>query len=165
VTEAVLGLGGNLGDRRAYLAAALAALAADPRIRVLAVSPLYETPPWGKTDQPPFLNAALRIDTTLSPRGLLDAVLAVEAKLGRRRTERWGPRVVDIDILVFGDAALDEPGLHVPHPRLLERAFALRPLVDVAPAAELFGRAARTWLSGLDLAGMREVAPAGWEKG
>jgi 2-amino-4-hydroxy-6-hydroxymethyldihydropteridine diphosphokinase len=164
VTDAVLGIGGNLGDRRAYLAGAVARLAAHPDILVMAVSPLYETPPWGKTDQPAFLNAAILVATQLTPRALLDAILAVEAGLGRRRNERWGPRVIDIDILLYGGRRVDEPGLRIPHPRLAERAFALRPLIDLLPDAEIFGRPAREWLAGLDAAGMTAVAAPGWEK-
>ena len=162
MTVAVLGLGGNIGDTRQLLAAAIDRLARHPGIRVEAVSALYRTPPWGKTDQPPFLNAAARIDTSLSARGLLEAVLSVERQLGRERNERWGPRLVDIDILLFGDQAIDEPGLHVPHPRLTERAFALAPLVDVMPDARLSGRRAADWLNEADRAGMERVAEPGW---
>ena len=137
-----------------------------PAIAIVAVSPLYETPPWGKTDQPPFLNAAALIETSLSARGVLDAILAVERKLGRERTERWGPRIVDIDILLFGDEAIDEPKLQVPHPHLHERAFALKPLVDVMPDAAFRGRRAGEWLAEADQAGMTEgrcgrLAPGG----
>jgi 2-amino-4-hydroxy-6-hydroxymethyldihydropteridine diphosphokinase len=164
MTDVVLGIGGNLGDRRAFLAGAVARLAARPDIAVIAVSPLYETPPWGKTDQPAFLNAAILIETSLTPRALLEAILAVEAGLGRRRNERWGPRVVDIDILLYGGRRVDEPGLRIPHPRLAERAFALRPLIDLLPDAEIFGRPAREWLAGLDVAGMTAVAAPGWER-
>lgn len=162
MTVAVLGLGGNIGDTRQFLAAAIDRLAGPPGIRVEAVSALYRTPPWGKTDQPPFLNAAARIETSLSARGLLDAVLSLERQLGRERSERWGPRTVDIDILLFGDEAVDEPGLHIPHPRLTERAFALAPLVDVMPEAQLSGRPAADWLSEADRAGMERVAEPGW---
>ena len=140
MTSAVLGLGGNIGDSRKLIAAAIDALAANPEITVEAVSALYLTPPWGKIDQPAFLNAAARIETTLSPRALLEAVLDVERQLGRERLERWGPRRIDIDILLFGTVEMDEPGLHIPHPRLTERAFALVPLVDVMPDAVVDGR-------------------------
>jgi 2-amino-4-hydroxy-6-hydroxymethyldihydropteridine diphosphokinase len=162
LTVAVLGLGGNIGDTRQLLAAAIDRLKGRPGIGVDAVSALYRTPPWGKTDQPPFLNAAARIETSLSARGLLEAVLSVERQLGRERSERWGPRTVDIDILLFGDEAIDEPGLHVPHPRLTERAFALAPLVDVMPDARLSGRRAADWLNEADRAGMERVAEPGW---
>ncbi len=164
MTVAVLGLGGNIGDSRKTLAAALDLLARHPGIGVEAVSALYQTPPWGKTDQPPFLNAAVRIETSLTPRGLLDAVLSVERQLGRERSERWGPRTVDIDILVFGTEAIDEPGLHIPHPHLIERAFALAPLIDVMPDAELSGRPAADWLKDADRAGMARLAEPEWHR-
>jgi 2-amino-4-hydroxy-6-hydroxymethyldihydropteridine diphosphokinase len=164
VTVAVLGLGGNIGDTRQLLAAAVEALAAHLEIAVQAVSALYETPPWGKTDQPPFLNAAVRIETTLAPRGLLDAILEIERRLGRERLQRWGPRTVDIDILLYGEEPIDEPGLHVPHPHLHERAFALAPLVDVMPEAEFSGRRAIEWLALADASGMVRLAEPGWEK-
>ena len=95
---------------------------------------------------------------------LLDAVLTTEQALGRRRAERWGPRTIDIDILVYGSEALDEPDLQVPHPRLKERAFALAPLVDLTPGAEVDGRLARDWLAACDRTGMRRLAEPGWER-
>ncbi|MGH6923152.1 MAG: 2-amino-4-hydroxy-6-hydroxymethyldihydropteridine diphosphokinase [Propylenella sp.] len=162
MTLAVLGLGGNIGDTQSLMAAAIRQLVRHPGIKVEVVSALYKTPPWGKTDQPPFLNAAVRIDTRLTPQALLDAVLAVEKGLGRERAERWGPRTIDIDILVYGGETVDEPGLHIPHPRLTERAFALAPLVDVMPQAEISGRPAKEWLVLSDQAGMERIAEAGW---
>ncbi len=164
MTSAVLGLGGNIGDSRKLIAAAIDRLAAHHGIEVEAVSALYLTPPWGKIDQPAFLNAAVRIETTLAPRALLQAALDVERKLGRERTERWGPRRIDIDILLFGTVEIDEPGLHVPHPRLTERAFALAPLVDVMPDSEFAGRPARDWLKLSDTTGMQRLAEPGWHK-
>jgi 2-amino-4-hydroxy-6-hydroxymethyldihydropteridine diphosphokinase len=162
LTAAVVGLGGNIGDTRALMSAAVTRLAAHPQITVEAVSALYETPPWGKTDQPPFLNAAARIGTTLAPRALLGTLLSVERALGRHRAERWGPRTLDLDILLFGDGEVAEPDLRIPHPHLHERAFALRPLIDVMPDAAFAGRRADTWLAGLPQSGIREIAPAGW---
>lgn len=164
MTNAVLGFGGNIGDSRKLIAAAIERLAANPSIRVEDVSALYLTPPWGKTDQPPFLNAAVRIETSLQPRALLNAVLDVERALGRERTERWGPRTIDIDILLYGFVDIDEPFLHIPHPRLTERAFALKPLIDVMPDAVIGGRAAKEWLKRADSTGMRKVAEPGWHK-
>lgn len=162
MTTAVLGLGANLGDRRENLAAALDRLSEHALIRVEAVSALYETPAWGKTDQPAFLNAAVRIETGFQPRALLEAILEVERRLGRERGERWGPRPIDIDILLFGAAAVDEPGLQIPHPRLHERAFALAPLLDVLPEAEIAGRPAAEWLAETDPSGMARLAERGW---
>jgi 2-amino-4-hydroxy-6-hydroxymethyldihydropteridine diphosphokinase len=162
LTVAVLGLGGNIGNTRELMAEAIKRLGRHPDIEVEAVSALYRTPPWGKTDQPPFLNAAVRLDTRLTARALLDTILDVERRLGRERAERWGPRTIDIDILVYGDITVDEPGLHVPHPRLAERAFALAPLVDIMPRAEISGRPAVEWLALSDQAGMERLAEAGW---
>lgn len=161
-TIAALGLGGNLGDRRGNLAAALAALASDPSIRIEAVSCLYETAPWGKTDQPAFLNAAVRIATRLDPLALLDRVLGVERGLGRERRDPWGPRSIDIDILVYGEARIASARLTVPHPHLHRRAFALAPLADVMPEAEIAGRRPGDWLSGLGEAGIERVAGPDW---
>ena len=113
-------------------------LAGEPGIEVLAVSQLRETEPVGVTDQPEFLNGAVSVETTLSPRELLDALLRVEQELGRTRDrERWAPRTIDLDLLVYGDEIVDEPGLRVPHARLHERRFVLEPLVDLEPALEI----------------------------
>jgi 2-amino-4-hydroxy-6-hydroxymethyldihydropteridine diphosphokinase len=163
LTVAVLGLGGNIGDTRSLMAKAIERLAKNPEIGLQAVSALYRTPPWGKTNQPPFLNAAVRIETKLSPAALLKTVLGVEHELGRERAERWGPRTIDIDILLYGTIAIDEPGLRIPHPRLKERAFALAPLVDVMPDTEVSGRRASEWLAESDRAGMAQLAEPGWQ--
>ena len=160
--EAVLGLGANLGERTARMRDALSALAVHPAVRLRAVSPLYETAPWGMTDQPAFLNAAALVETNLPPRALLDAILSVEAALGRDRREKWGPRTIDIDILTYGDGTVAEPDLVIPHPHLHERAFALAPLLDVAPHAIVNGRPAADWLAALDRTGIARVADADW---
>jgi 2-amino-4-hydroxy-6-hydroxymethyldihydropteridine diphosphokinase len=162
LTTAVLGLGGNIGDNKALIAAAIDCLAEDPAITIEAASALYETPPWGKVDQPPFLNAAVRIETSHSARRLLQTILDVERRLGRERTERWGPRTIDIDILLFGESKVAEPGLIIPHPRLAERAFALVPLIDVLPDATISGRPAREWLSEMDSSGIRRIDARAW---
>ena len=135
MTRAYVGVGANLGDRRAAIEAAVALLEG-----VVAVSELRETDPVGVTDQPAFLNGAVAIETALSARELLDRLLEVERKLGRERRDRWGPRTIDLDLLVYGDETIDEPGLTVPHPRLHERRFALEPLADLDPALEVPGR-------------------------
>jgi 2-amino-4-hydroxy-6-hydroxymethyldihydropteridine diphosphokinase len=135
---AYVGLGSNLGDRRALIEEALRRLDADPAVEVWAVSELRETDPVGVTDQPRFLNGVAALRTTLGPRDLLDRLLAIELSLGRDRSVgRWGPRTVDLDLLLHGDAVVDEPGLTVPHPRLAERRFVLEPLDELAPGLVL----------------------------
>jgi 2-amino-4-hydroxy-6-hydroxymethyldihydropteridine diphosphokinase len=132
--RAYVGLGANLGDREGALRAALAALDAMEGIEVVAVSTFRETDPVDYLDQPRFLNAAAALDTTLAPRALLDALLEVERSLGRTREgPRFGPRTIDLDLLLYGDESFDEPGLTVPHPRLHVRAFALEPLAELDP--------------------------------
>jgi 2-amino-4-hydroxy-6-hydroxymethyldihydropteridine diphosphokinase len=141
VERAYVGLGANLGDREATIRRALELLDARPGIDVAAVSHLRETEPWGYLDQPRFLNGAAALDTTLDPARLLAALLEVERELGRRRDgERYGPRPIDLDLLLYGDLEVDEPGLTVPHPRLHERAFALEPLLDLEPGLVVPGR-------------------------
>jgi 2-amino-4-hydroxy-6-hydroxymethyldihydropteridine diphosphokinase len=140
-TSAFIGLGSNLGDREASLRRALAALAAEPDVELVAVSAFRETDPVGYADQPRFLNAAAEIETTLSPRELLERLLAIERSLGRTRAgPRFGPRTIDLDLLVHGDEVVDEPGLAVPHARLCERRFALEPLAELAPGLVVPGR-------------------------
>ena len=128
-----LALGTNLGDRLANLRAALDALRATPGIRILAQSPIYETPAWGYEDQPAFLNMVVQAETDLEPRPLLTRLKEIERDLGRMPTFHWGPRLIDIDILFYGNLTLDTPELVIPHPRLHERAFVLVPLADLAP--------------------------------
>ncbi len=155
---AYLSLGGNLGDPAASMAAALRIVDADPQTTVVSVSSLYRTPPWGKTDQPDFLNAAAEVSTALSPRGLLDLCLDAERKLKRVREERWGPRLIDIDLLVFGDRVIHESGLDIPHPRMLERAFVLVPFAEIAPDYSVDGRRLADHLAATDTAGIERLA-------
>lgn len=131
MTRAFLLLGSNAGDRKALLEHAIKQirLLAGPVVRE---SSLYETQPWGKADQPPFLNQAIEIETALAPRGLLAAVLENERLLGRVRTGRWNPRTIDIDIIFYGDAIVNEANLTIPHPRMHERRFVLTPLAQLA---------------------------------
>jgi 2-amino-4-hydroxy-6-hydroxymethyldihydropteridine diphosphokinase len=138
-TTAYIGLGANLGERELTLGAAVDAIDRLPGTTVAAVSAFRETKPVGVVDQPDFLNGAARVETSLSARELLDALLAIERDLGRDRgaEQRWGPRTIDLDLLVYGDDRIDEPGLQVPHPRLLERAFVTEPLRDVMAGASL----------------------------
>lgn len=140
VTAAV-GLGGNIGDAAATVREALQALDALPRTRLLRASSLYRTRAWGNTEQDDFVNAVALLQTELDPRALLDALLEVELRFGRDRSagEPWGPRTLDLDLLLHGDAVIDEPGLRLPHPRLQERAFVLVPLAQVAPGLRVPG--------------------------
>jgi len=132
--QVYVGLGSNLADPRAQVERALRALAALPHTRLVQRSRLYRSVPWGRADQAEFVNAVVALQTELTPRELLEALLAIERAAGRARdATRWGPRVLDLDILVFGDRLIDEPGLHVPHPHLRERAFVLLPLAEMAP--------------------------------
>jgi 2-amino-4-hydroxy-6-hydroxymethyldihydropteridine diphosphokinase len=133
VTRAYVGLGANVGPREVTLLRAVDLLAETDAVEVVAVSQLRETEPVGVVDQPRFLNGAVAIETSLPPRALLQLLLDVERSLGRVRTERWGPRTVDLDLLVYGAEVVDEPGLRVPHPRLGERRFALEPIAELDP--------------------------------
>lgn len=137
---AYVGIGANLGEREATLRRALELLHDAAGVAVVAVSTLRETDPVGVLDQPQFLNGVAEVATELPPRALLDVLLAVERTLGRERTIRWGPRTVDLDLLVYGDVVTDEDGLTLPHPRLHERRFALEPLAELAPALVVPGR-------------------------
>jgi 2-amino-4-hydroxy-6-hydroxymethyldihydropteridine diphosphokinase len=151
VTRAYVGLGANLGPREVTLLRAVDLLGAREDVDVLAVSRLRETEPVGVAEQPAFLNGAVAVETTLGPRELLEVLLAVERELGRVRGERWAPRTVDLDLLVFGEEVVHERGLHVPHPRLHERRFALEPLAELDPDLVVpgLGRVADA-LEGLD---------------
>ena len=141
MTLAYVGLGANLGDREATIHAALDALAAEDGIEVVAVSTLRETEPVGVGSQPLFLNGAAELRTTLSARELLDRLLAAEQRFGRTRVPgEHGPRTLDLDLLLYGDERIDEPGLTVPHSRLHERRFALEPLLDLDPELAIPGR-------------------------
>jgi 2-amino-4-hydroxy-6-hydroxymethyldihydropteridine diphosphokinase len=150
MARAYIGLGGNLGDREATLRRAVELLDAEPGIEVVAVSSLHETEPWGYADQPAFLNGAVAVETEHPPHELLERLLGIELALGRRREgPRYGPRTVDLDLLVYGAETVDEPGLTVPHPRLAERRFALEPLAELDPELTLpDGRRIRDLLAG-----------------
>ncbi|MCV0398146.1 MAG: 2-amino-4-hydroxy-6-hydroxymethyldihydropteridine diphosphokinase [Rhizobiaceae bacterium] len=161
MTEAYVGLGGNVGDPRRAMARALDLLDADPQVTVSAVSPLYRTPPWGKTDQPDYLNAVARLVTGLTARGLMERCLETERALGRIRGERWGPRPIDLDLLLFGSETIEEDGLHVPHPRMGERAFVMIPLADITPGLRLKGVAAAELAASLPSAGIERIAASG----
>lgn len=135
--QAAIGLGGNLGDAIASVRAAIEELDGIPDTHLLRASSLYRTAAWGVEAQPDFINAVALVETTLPPRVLLDALLEIERRHGRDRSRetRWGPRTLDLDLLLHGDAVLDEDGLTLPHPQMHRRAFVLRPLLDVWPQA------------------------------
>jgi 2-amino-4-hydroxy-6-hydroxymethyldihydropteridine diphosphokinase len=141
MTEALIGLGGNVGEVRATLAAAIDALCDGRDVRLLARSSDYRTPPWGVTEQAPFVNACIAVDTLLMPQALLARALDVERAFGRERAreQRWGPRTIDIDLLAYGDVTIDGPQLVLPHPRWLERAFVLVPLAEIVPDRAIAG--------------------------
>jgi 2-amino-4-hydroxy-6-hydroxymethyldihydropteridine diphosphokinase len=149
-----LALGTNLGDRERNLRAALGAM--PPQLRVRKESRIYETPPWGFTEQPPFLNMAAEAETELEPLPLLDHLKALEVRLGRSQTFRYGPRLIDLDILFYDDRIVDTARLSIPHPRLMERAFVLLPLNDIAPELvhPVLGRSVQELLKQVDAQGI-----------
>lgn len=162
MTRAYLCLGSNVGARAATMSLALATLAR-AGLSVRARSSFYETPPWGPVPQGPYLNQVAEIDSPVGPRSLLFLALLVERMLGRDRSReiRFGPRRIDIDILLFGNEKIDDPDLEIPHPRLLERAFALVPLTEIAPAVSIGGTKAADALAGLDASGIAKLGPQG----
>lgn len=154
MADVYLALGSNLGDRRANLQAAVAAL--PPAVVVRRCSPIYETPPWGVTEQPAFLNMTVEAETGLSPVELLAYLKRLESELGRRPAIRYGPRLIDLDLLFYDDLVLDSPSLVLPHPRLHERAFVLVPLADLAPDLlhPRLGQTVRQLLAAVDTTGI-----------
>lgn len=161
MTAAWLALGGNVGDSRTILDRAVTLLCDGKTVRLTARSCDYRTPPWGFKYQPPFINLCIAVETTLAPRDLLAHAQDVELQLGRDRAheKRWGPRTADIDIIAYGDLAVHELGLTVPHPRLFERAFVLLPLAEIAPNLVIGGRAVREAAAGVDPAGIERLPP------
>lgn len=159
MSPAFVAFGGNVGDARATIARAIDAFCDGKHVILLARSSDYRTPPWGVTDQPPFVNACIAVETRLSPRGLLDRAQEVERSFGRdrHRETRWGPRTLDIDIITYGEERIDETMLTLPHPRLFDRAFVLVPLVEIEPDAAIGGRSLREALVGLDQSGIERL--------
>jgi len=133
MTRAYLALGANIGEPRAQLAEALKRIDTDPAIDIVARSAVIETEPWGKPDQPRFLNQVIAVETALAPRALLETCLGIERQMGRVRTEKWGPRVIDIDIVAYGRRTIDETGLTLPHPQAHKRDFVIDPLREIDP--------------------------------
>lgn len=160
--RASLGLGGNIGDPVQSMAEALRALDARPDCHVTAVSRLYRTPPWGKTDQHWFFNACALVETSLAPDALLDTCLGIERDMKRERKERWGPRTIDIDVLTYEGVEQSGGRLELPHPRMTGRGFVLMPLSDIARDFIVAGRTIGDWLQEADVSGI-EPASAGSE--
>jgi len=159
MTEALLALGGNVGDVRATLDRAVALLCDGEEVRLVARSSDYRTPPWGDTDQAPFINLCIAVDTALPPHALLARAHAVERVLGRDRTRerRWGPRTADIDILAYDGVTLTEGDLILPHPRLFERAFVLVPLAEIAGDRVIAGHRVAEAARAVDAAGIERL--------
>lgn len=158
-----IGLGANLGDAQSAVRAGIDALSRLRSTRLLRASGLYRTPAWGVTEQPEFINAVAMVETSLAPAALLAELLAIERQAGRDREQgmRWGPRTLDLDLLLYGDRVIDEPGLRVPHPHLHERAFALMPLLEIAPDAVIPGiGAGRDVLARMETAGVQALTYA-----
>lgn len=158
--RAWVGMGGNLGDVQATFNEALMALDGLPQTSIRTQSAYYRSPPWGRTDQPAFINAAVELQTRLAARVLLDYLLEIETRFGRvrRPDDKWGPRKLDLDLLVFGDEQLNQPGMHVPHPRLPERAFVLVPMNEIAPRLDIPGLGVvRDLLAAIDSTGIEAM--------
>jgi 2-amino-4-hydroxy-6-hydroxymethyldihydropteridine diphosphokinase len=158
MNKAAIALGANMGDRLASLRRAVKALSGKAGT-VISTSEVYETTPWGMTDQPSFLNAAIIIETELCPMELLAEVKKIEQELGRVESVRWGPREIDLDIIFYGDAVVDDPMLKIPHPHMRERSFVLAPLADIAPdwANPSDGRTVKELLAGVGLGGVTRI--------
>ena len=152
--DAIVALGSNIGDPRANMARALDLLCADGVVGIVTRSRDFKTPPWGITDQPWFANACVSVRTSLGARALLERCLAVEHQLGRVRTQKWGPRIIDLDVLVHCEGSVAEADLELPHPRITERAFVLVPLADVDPGLILNGKTVSQWLAHSDTSGV-----------
>jgi 2-amino-4-hydroxy-6-hydroxymethyldihydropteridine diphosphokinase len=161
MAEALVALGGNVGDVRNTLERAIAALCDGTEVRLIAKSSHYRTPPWGDENQPPFVNLAIAVATELAPHALLARAQDVERRLGRDRVagRRWGPRTIDLDLIAYDDVALDTPDLTLPHPRWRERAFVLVPLAQIAPERVIGGIKVRDALARVDAAGIEQLPP------
>ncbi|WP_295558430.1 2-amino-4-hydroxy-6-hydroxymethyldihydropteridine diphosphokinase [uncultured Hyphomicrobium sp.] len=159
--DALIGLGSNIGDKAANIARAVALLTEGGDVRLVQTSRVYRTAPWGVLDQDWFANACIAVTTDLTPHELLARCLGVEQEMKRVRRERWGPRIIDVDVLAYRGVILNEPGLTLPHPRIVERAFVLVPLMEIAPDLEVAGHGLAHWLARVDAA---DVVPFEVEK-
>jgi 2-amino-4-hydroxy-6-hydroxymethyldihydropteridine diphosphokinase len=163
MARVLIGLGGNVGEVRSTFQKAIANICGMTQAALLARSSDYATPPWGDTQQPRFVNACIEIETSLDPHALLFTLHKIEKKFGRDRAKetRWGPRPLDLDLLVYDDVAIDKPELTLPHPRLFERAFVLVPLSEIAPDRVIAGRSLKAALAGLSTAGIERLPDPG----
>ena len=158
--DALIGLGSNMGDKGANVRHAIGLLTDAGDIRLVRASRLYRTPPWGVLDQDWFVNACIAVATDLAPHELLARCLAVENAMKRVRHERWGPRVIDVDVLTYRNVSRDDPELTLPHPRIAERAFVLLPLKEIAPDLVVAGHGLDHWIARLDTAGVEPIETA-----
>lgn len=152
--DAILGLGSNVGDKVVNIRQAIALLGEPGDVRIINSSRIYRTPPWGAMDQDWFANACVAIATALTPRALLQRCRDVESKMHRVRAKKWGPRVIDVDILTYRDETVREPDLVVPHPLIAERAFVLIPLAEIAPGLAIEGRTIDEMIGAVDARGI-----------
>jgi len=156
-----LGLGGNIGEVKSNMASALLRMEQECGIHIVAVSRLYSTPPWGEPDQPDFLNACAGIKTSLSPEDLIVFVKSIEKAMKRNKTSRWGPRNIDIDLLIYEGETRDQDKLELPHPRMRERAFVMIPLAEIAADLSFGGKTIAGWASMTDATGLKTVSDDG----
>src|ERR1700760_1912612 len=163
MAQALIALGGNVGDVRTTFRKAIANICGMTQAALVARSSDYMTPPWGDVEQAPFINACIEIDTPLDPHALLFTLQKIEAKFGRDRAkeQRWGPRTLDLDLIAYDDVSIRKPELTLPHPRLFERAFVLVPLAEIAPDRVIAGRTARQALAGLSTEGIKRLDDLG----
>jgi len=155
--DCIIALGSNLGDKAANLDKAIDLLTAPGDVRLVARSRNFATEPWGKTDQDWFVNACIAVATELSARTLLGRCQEIEQRMGRVTTEKWGPRIIDLDLLIYGDSVIREPDLVLPHPHIADRAFVLAPLMDIAPEVMIGDRSVRQLFDAIDLGGVRPL--------
>ncbi len=158
--DAVVALGSNVGDKVGNIARAIEILTGPEDVRLVKRSRDFKTPPWGKTDQDWFVNACISVSTDLSARGLLERCLETEVSMGRERREKWGPRVIDLDVLVFRDQTIKENDFVLPHPHITERAFVLAPLADIAPQLSIKGHRVWEWLKDIETEGVEPIVEA-----
>ncbi|HEY8246316.1 MAG TPA: 2-amino-4-hydroxy-6-hydroxymethyldihydropteridine diphosphokinase [Hyphomicrobium sp.] len=155
--DCIVALGSNLGDKAANIDQAIRLLTEQGDVRLLKRSSDYATEPWGKTDQDWFVNAAIAVATQLGPRQLLARCKEIERRMGRAVTEKWGPRIIDLDLLVYGDRAVNDPDLVLPHPHIGARAFVLAPLRDVAPDLVIDGKSVRDMYDAIDVSSVKPL--------